>query len=449
MTLDAHLESRIAGWRSYVSGHRVISPSDIDEMEDHLREQISDLVSVGLTADEAFLVAVGRMGSLDEISREFAQEHYDRLWKQLVLTRDAGHESGALRRPRELAVVLACALGAGLAVRAGVEWLTDSALVRNAALLVLPFLTLYFAWKRDMGPRKTAALALPFGAAAVVLNVFPFEPGGVTEIIAAIHAPVALWFVVGTAYVGGDWRSHRRRMDFVRFTGEWAVYLALLALGGGVLMGLTAGAFGALGIDVEPFFEQWILPFGPAGAIVVAAWLVEAKQEVVENIAPVLTRVFTPITIVMLAALFVAVIASRSVVTVDRDLLILMDLILVLVIGLLLYSISARDPHAAPNVFDLLQVVLIAAALAVDLLMLTAMATRIAEFGFTANKVTALGLNLVLMVNLVWAARLGVAFLRGRTGFAAVERWQTRYLPVYCGWAVLAAVAIPPLFRFV
>ena len=449
MTLDAHLESRIAGWRSYVADHRVISSSDIDEMEDHLREQISDLVSVGLTADEAFLIAVGRMGGLDEISREFAQEHSDRLWKQLVLESGTDEESGTSRRPGELVVVLACALGAGSAVRAGLEWLPETALVRNAAVLVLPFLVLYFAWKREMSTRTIATLAVPFVLAAVVLNLFPFEPGGATEIIAAIHAPVALWFVVGAAYVGGDWRSHRRRMDFVRFTGEWAVYLALLALGGGVLVGLTAGAFGALDIDLEPFFEQWIVPFAPAGAIVVAAWLVEAKQQVVENIAPVLTRVFTPITIVMLVALFVAVVASHSVVDVDRGLLILMDLILVLVLGLLLYSISARDPHTAPNIFDLLQVVLIAAALAIDLLMLTAMASRIAEFGFTANKVTALGLNLVLMVNLVWAARLGVSFLRGRSGFAAVERWQTRYLPVYCGWATLAIVAIPPLFRFV
>ena len=449
MTLDAHLESRIAGWRRYVADRRVISSSDIDEMEDHLREQISEFVSVGLTADEAFLVAVGRMGGLDEISREFAQEHSDRLWKQLVLTRRGGEESGTPRRRGELAVVLSCSLCAGLAVRAGLEWLPEAALLRNAAVLVLPFLALYFAWKREMSPKSGALLAVPFVLSAVVLNVFPFEPGGATEIIAAIHAPVVLWFVVGAAYVAGQWRSHRRRMDFVRFTGEWAVYLALLALGGGVLMGLTAGAFSALEIDLEPFFEQWIAPFAPAGAIVVAAWLVEAKQQVVENIAPVLTRVFTPVTIVMLVALFVAVVASHSVVDVDRGLLILMDLILVLVLGLLLYSISARDPHAAPDVFDLLQVVLIAAALAVDLLMLTAMTTRIAEFGFTANKVTALGLNLVLMVNLVWAARLGVSFLRGRSGFAAVERWQMRYLPVYCGWAVLAVVVIPPLFRFV
>ena len=42
------------------------------------------LTQAGLTEDEAFLVAVKRMGSLDAISREFAREHSERLWKQLV-----------------------------------------------------------------------------------------------------------------------------------------------------------------------------------------------------------------------------------------------------------------------------------------------------------------------------------------------------------------------------
>jgi Ca2+/Na+ antiporter len=70
---------------------------------------------------------------------------------------------------------------------------------------------------------------------------------------------------------------------------------------------------------------------------------VEAKQGVVENIAPVLTRVFTPLTVVMLLAFLVATLATDS--AVDRDLLILVDLILVLVLGLLLYAISARDPR--------------------------------------------------------------------------------------------------------
>ena len=133
----------------------------------------------------------------------------------------------------------------------------------------------------------------------------------------------------------------------------------------------------------------------------------------------------------------------------DRDLLIAMDAILVLVLSLLLYSISARDPLAPPGVFDALQLVLVVLALAVDALLLTAMVTRIAEFGTSPNKVAALGLNLLLLVHLTRAGWLTGAFLRRRVPFGACERWQTRYLPVYGLWAAVVVVAFPPLFGFV
>ena len=57
-------------------------------------------------------------------------------------------------------------------------------------------------------------------------------------------------------------------------------------------------------------------------------------------------------------------------------------------------------------------------------------------------------MNLVLLVNLIWSLRLGVAFVRGRRGFGALERWQTSYLPVYGVWAAVVVVAVPPLFDF-
>ncbi|MFD1811896.1 permease prefix domain 1-containing protein [Rhodococcus gannanensis] len=448
MMTDLALESQIGRWRGYVERHRVISTADVDEMEDHLRGRISDLVASGLADDEAFLVAVKRMGSVDAISREFAREHSERLWKQLVLVpSEQGERTRAPRR--ELGVVLALAVCAGavleVALRSGLD---DGAFARNAAVLVLPFLTGYFAWKRRVTAGVAAALVVPFAVVALALNLFPFESAGATEIIAAIHAPVVLWFAVGFAYVGGDWRSHRRRMDFIRFTGEWVVYLTLLALGGGVLLGLTIGAFTALGTDMEWVIEDWVLPFCVPGAVIVAAWLVEAKQGVVENIAPVLTRVFTPITIVMLLVLLVAFAVDGDLVDVDRTLLILMDLILVVVLGLLLYSISAREPLDPPDLFDRMQLVLVVSALAVDLVMLTAMLTRIAEFGVSPNKAVALGLNLVLLANLAWSGRLLVGFLRGRMGFESVERWQTGYLPVFGVWAVLVLLAVPPLFDF-
>ncbi|MBJ8344721.1 permease prefix domain 1-containing protein [Antrihabitans sp. YC2-6] len=446
MEIDAELESQITQWRGYVQRHQAISAGDVDEMEDHLRDQVSDLSDAGLASDEAFLIAVKRLGNVDEISREFAREHSDRLWKQLVLLPAPTGDARTLPK-RELTVVLLLAVCAGLALKAGLQ-LPDRRIALNVSLFVLPFLAGYFAWKRQVSVRVAAVLVAPFAITALVLNLFPFVTNGSTEVVAAIHAPIVLWFAVGLAYVGGDWQSNRRRMDFIRFTGEFVVYMTLLALGGGVLIGLTIGAFSALDLDVEWAMEDWVLPFGVPGAVIVAAWLVEAKQSVVENIAPVLTRVFTPLTIVLLLALLGGFATKPSVIDIDRDLLIMMDLILVVVVGLLLYGISARDPLAPPNLFDRLQLLLVMSALAVDVVMLAAMLTRIAEFGSTANKVTALGMNAVLLVNLVWAAWLTLRFVRRQSGFAPLEEWQTRYLPVYGAWAAVVVIVLPPLFDF-
>ena len=132
----------------------------------------------------------------------------------------------------------------------------------------------------------------------------------------------------------------------------------------------------------------------------------------------------------------------------EREVLIGFDLLLVLVLGLLLYAVSARDPRSGPDAFDVLQVTLVVCALLVDAVALAAISARISEFGFSANKVAALGENLILLVNLSWSAWLYVRFLRGRGPFDALARWQTAYLPVYSVWAALVFFAFPLLFGF-
>ncbi len=73
------------------------------ELEDHLRGQVEMLTNSGLEPDEAFLVAVKRMGSLNALSREFAREHSERLWKQLVTNPDDGRESESAHTHRPAA----------------------------------------------------------------------------------------------------------------------------------------------------------------------------------------------------------------------------------------------------------------------------------------------------------------------------------------------------------
>jgi hypothetical protein len=449
----ALLEEQIAHWRQYLRRRGAINGPDVAELEDHLRKQVEVLIGTGLVGDEAFLVAVKRMGNLDALSREFAREHSERLWKQLVMTQDAGAESATVTRTETL-VVLGLAVAAALAVKVpalfGLELGGggEAFYARNASLFVLPLLTTYFAWKRALGAVTCAWLALAFAAAAVFANVFPFATGSHTEVLAALHLPIALWLVVGVAYVGGQWLAGGGRMDFVRFSGELFIYYVLIALGGGVLTAFTVMMFGAIEMSAEWFVQGWLIPCGAAGAVIVGSWLVEAKQSVIENMAPVLTRLFTPLFTAVLLAFLATMAWTGSPIDVEREVLIAFDLLLALVVGLVLYAASARDPEAPPNLFDALQLLLVASALVVDAVALAAIAARISEFGFTPNRVAALGENLILLVNLAGSAWLYARFLRDRGSFAALERWQMAYLPVYSVWAALVVSVFPPVFGY-
>ena len=452
------VESQIAEWRAYVANAAGVNGHDVDELEDHLRHQIAELGAAGLTADESFLIAVKRLGDVDGLSREFAREHSGRLWKQLLLSDDdePARASSGWVEPLVFAVAAAVAIQVAR-LAAGFPDEEPTWLARNASLFVLPFLAAYFARQRQLDTRRWLLTAAPFVLAALVVNLYPWggssgtEVAGTdsdTEALAILSLPVALWFVVAYPYMGGTVRSHERRMDFVRFTGEWFIYYVLIALGGGVLMGLTAAILEPAGIDVERIAE-WVLPSGAAGAVVVAAWLVESKQRVVENMAPVLTMLFTPLFAVMLACAAVVYAVTGLGGAFDRELLSVIDALLVVVLALVLYGMSARDPStSSPGWMDGIQLVAVVSALVLDLMVLGSMIARIGDLGFTPNRTAALGLNLVLLVNLAGAAWLSARFLTHRSSLHRLERWQTSYLPVFALWVATVVVILPPLFGF-
>ena len=462
-TVDS-LESQIDTWRAYLRENPAITVADAEELEDHLREQIASLSEQGLAEDEAFLVAVKRIGAIDALTREFARAHSDRLWKQLVLSSEGASGEPDASTPygsRTLWVALGLAVAAAVAIKVpalfGISFDTEEQgyfYPLNIGFLILPFIVAYFAWERPVVRPTRLGLAAAFALSAVVVNVFPFPqwtPGSRipdTVSLTALHLPLILWLAVGIAYVGGFWRANERRMDFLRFTGELFIYFVLIALGGGVLTGMTLGLFQAIGLDLEPLVANWIVPCGAAGAAVVATWLVEAKQSVIENMAPVLARIFVPLFAGVLLVFLVTMAGTGRGLDVEREILILVDLLLVVVFGLLLYSISARDPLAPPGLFDWIQLTLVATTLLVDVLALWAIGARISELGFTPNRFAALGMNVVLLANLTRSAYLYSRFLRGTGAVSRLWEWQLTYVYVIAGWAGVVAFLFPPLFGF-
>jgi hypothetical protein len=391
---------------------------------------------------------VKRMGRLDDLSREFAREHSGRLWRQLILSGGAAERAATNSWPEALLFAIAAAATVQIAsLVAGFPSEEPLWLGRNVSLLVIPFVAAWFARRRQLPLRDCLLTIAVFVAAAVVVNVYPYDRDAATEVLAATHLPVVLWFVLAYPYLGGVVRSHERRMDFVRFTGEWCIYYALIALGGGVLMGLTAAVLEPTGVDPERVVE-WVLPSGAAGAVIVAAWLVESKQQLVENMAPVLTVLFTPLFAVMLTVAAIAYAVTGLGGAFDRELLGVFDVLMVVVLGLVLYGISAREPSHASGWMDRIQLVAVVSALLLDLMVLASMAARIGHLGFTPNRVAALGLNLVLLSNLAVTAWLSTRFVTGHSSFHRLERWQTAYLPVFALWAAAVVVIIPPSFGF-
>ena len=398
--------------------------------DEQLRAQLVALTNAGLTDDEARLIATRRLRDLHAPSRAAART--------------------------EALVAVGLAVAAGVAVKLpalfGHRLSPDEELpvfyARNASLFAFPLLALYFAWQRGPDTARLLWLALPFVVAAVFANVFSFPDASDTAVLAILHLPIALWLAVGFAYLAGRWFAGDGRMNFVRFSGELAIYYVLIALGGGVLTAFTFMMFAAIDLKADWFVAGWLLPCGAAGAVIIGSWLVEAKQSVMENMAPVLTRLFTPLFNVLLLMFLATMVWTGNPINVDREVLIGFDLLLAVVVGLVLYAVSARDPDAPPDLFDGLQLLLIVSALVVDGVALWAIAARITEFGFTPNRVAALGENLILLVNLAWSAWLYAAFVRQRGSFAALERWQVAYLPVYSAWAAIVVVVFPPLFGY-
>ncbi len=455
MTSEAALEQRIGEWRNYFRTRQAVQSADVAELEDHLRSQIDALRQAGLDEDEAFLVAVKRLGSLDSVSREFAREYSERLWKQLMVAPASGDSTPTGRSGGVLAVALAVAAAVAIKVpelfgqNIGGEAVDEFFYMRNITLFVLPFLAGFFALKHSLRQTGWIWLAIPFVAAALIMNLFPFQTERQTSILSIIHLPIALWLLtVGFAYIGGEWRNHGQRMNFVRFSGEWFIYYVLTALGGGVLIAFTFFIFNAIGLKPDNVVGQWIVPCGAAGAVLIAAWLVEWKKSVIENMAPVLTMLFTPLFTVLLLVFVGTIIVTGNAIDVGREVLIGFDLLLVLVLGLLLYSISARDSHAPPSRTDRLRLALVVSALIVDVLALWAIVARISEFGFTPNKTAALGLNVLLLINLGWSAVLYTRFLAKGGSFTALERWQTAYLPAFGIWAWIVVALFPVIFKY-
>ena len=410
------------------------------------------LRTAGLAPDEALLVAARRLAASNPEVRAFAREHFAGLWDEPEPAPTETDERSTKRRG--FRVMVAFAVAAAVAVRLPEAFgfgLADpddaSFYMRNFSLLALAPLAGWFVWLKRPPRWVIFAIGAVFAASASVINAYRFDDDSSTFVLAALHLPVLLWLVIGLARLGDRWRLSGPRMDYVRFTGEWITYGALIALAGAVFSALTVGAFVALDIDTR-WMTEWVMVAGSAGAVVVTAWLVEFWAGAVSKFASMLAYIFTPLFAAMLVVFLVAVPATGRSIEGEREALILFNVLLGFVVGLLLFCGAARRSSDRPGFFDGAATVLASAGLLTSFLTLAAVIGRIADFGWSPNRAAIAGINIIFLVNLAGSVWLYVALWRHRRPFDDLVRWQTAHFGIYASWAAVVVIAFPPIFGF-
>jgi hypothetical protein len=448
------LETQIHSWSDHLRAHGNLSDADIHELENHLRDEIEDLIGTGLTPDESFLISVKRLGNVDAISHEFAKVNTENLWRHLLV--EPIDSLAKQQNRRDIALVVIFALLAGTLFKItelfGLSFLDQAAerfFIKNLSLFILPFIAAFFLIKRKAELKTWATILGIFILAALIINVYPSFAPHHTEFLTSFHLPLFLWLVVGAAYIGREWQGSQGRMNFIRFTGEAAIYGVLVMAGVFVLGMFTLVIFQAIQVDVEKFLEEYLLIYGGCAAALITVYLVEAKKSVVENFAPILAKIFSPLFLIIMATFLIVMIITGNSPFMERDFLIGFDFMLALVLGLVLYVISARDIRQPANLFDYMNLALIIMALVIDGVALSAILFRLSAFGITPNKLAALGENLALLGNLAGLAWLYIGYFKKKFDFTKLIKWQTDYLYVYFIWTAIVAFIFPIIFKFI
>ncbi|MDE0560297.1 DUF4153 domain-containing protein [Algoriphagus sp. NF] len=317
---------------------------------------------------------------------------------------------------------------------------------KNLGLMVFPFVSVYFAWKNKLSQKSTIILTLSFLASLLYINLLPDNESSDTLVLACIHLPILLWGLMGYSFGGENWKSSESRLGFLRFNGDAIIMGGLLVLSGGILSAITIGLFSLIGLRIEEFYMEYIAVFGLASIPLIATHLTQTNPQLVNKVPPIIARIFSPLVLVMLLVYLGAIVYAGKDPYNDREFLLLFNLLLIGVMALIFFSIAENSQGKNQASQNWLLLLLALATLLVNAVALSAIIFRINEWGFTPNRTAILGINILMMVHLIWVGKDLFLTVRSRKSINQVGQTISNFLPAYLVWTGFVTFLFPVVF---
>lgn len=320
----------------------------------------------------------------------------------------------------------------------------EPALVYLWAPVTAVFVLAFLVW-RDPGRRRGALIAVGTLAlltfALVSADRLDLRYADQYRVLLLIHLPLLSWAAVGlslTAWPTEPAVQDEARFRFIRKSLEVMVTGGLYLAAGMVFAGITVGLFEALDVRLSEEVIRFLAAGGAGLLPVLAVASVydpdlppqrQALGQGVGRLVPIVTRLLLPLALAVLAIYIVLIPFNFDAPFRNREVLIVYNIMLFAVTALLIgvAPVGADETTAEIRLWLRRGVVILAAAAAlVGLYALAAVVTRTLAGGWTLNRVTVIGWNVVhlgllaLVVHATvrggaeaWPATLRTAFARG------------------------------------
>jgi len=339
----------------------------------------------------------------------------------------------------------------------------DSIYIRILALVFIAPHIAYFV-QRTKSLKFTILVFLIVATSLIYLNLLPNRGdewyqfskmyGANDDALtnAELHIPLFLWLVTGAAFAGKEWKSTFARMEFLKYNGELIIYTTILIIGGSILTSITLMLLSIVekSYELSAWYEEYVIMYGIVAAPIVATFLLDKIIDKRLNIAPTIAKFFTPLFLITTIAYLIIMVIYQKNPFGDREYLVALNILLIVVLGLLIFTIAERNTVLPPSVNDYLNIGLAFATIILNVIALSASFFRTITdiYGLTPNRIAILGINLFVFIHLLGILINYIRFVWKGSPFEKLESWIAGYLPYYAVWTILVSVLLPIFFWY-
>jgi hypothetical protein len=308
------------------------------------------------------------------------------------------------------------------------------------------------------------AVALGLGLLAVAAYAIVFVPRMEPEwkaeqylILSAIHIPLLCWIALGISVLGSR-SSVEDRFAFLIKSIEVIIIAGLYLIAGVVVGAITVGMFAALSIELPEIWLRLIAAggFGLLPVLAVASVYdpgsPPSEQDFDHGLGrfiATMMRLLLPLTLGVLVIYIFVIPFNFSEPFINRDVLIVYNVMLFGIIGLLIGATPISDDDLSPQRKAWLRwgVIMVATlAVLISIYALSAIIYRTIEGGLTINRMMISGWNIINIGILVWLVYR--QFKDGRPRYvSSLHSVFSFATSLYFVWGLFLVLAVPWLFR--